>query len=304
MSTLTAQEKRELVLIDRQLHDTCRCSSCHGARCTSHSTHANDTGDHTKTRFKSENSCGVGFTDLQLGAQPTASPMVSRRGGQLFLTVAGSQGMRVFKADAKTAFLQGSVGDQEVHCEPVDELSQALGLEHHQCVRLRKSVYGLADAPRARWERVEKDKTSQGWRTLTTETCFWVQSSSPGRVYGLETTYVDDFLIVVDASSADGLSALAGVRDWRPWEHCAFTQCGVQIVQSCRHGRWRRFFTVVRPGMLHHWYCWICHQPEETNATSQSLGTCPRFVVCWFAVASTFVVASGMRWSCHGFHNA
>ena len=55
----------------------------------------------------------------------------------------------------KTAFLQGSVGDQELHCEPIAELSQALGLEHHQCVRLRKSVYGLIDAPRAWWERVE-----------------------------------------------------------------------------------------------------------------------------------------------------
>ena len=78
-----------------------------------------------------------GFADLQLGAKPTASPTVSRRGRQLFLTVAGSLRMKVFKGDAKTAFLQGSVGDQELHCEPIAELAQALGLEHHQCVRLR-----------------------------------------------------------------------------------------------------------------------------------------------------------------------
>ena len=31
-----------------------------------------------------------GFTDPQLGAKPAASPRVSRRGRQLFLTVAGS----------------------------------------------------------------------------------------------------------------------------------------------------------------------------------------------------------------------
>ena len=55
--------------------------------------------------------------------------------------------MKVFKGDAKTAFLRGSVGDQELHCEPIAEMAQALGLEHHQCVRLRKSVYGLIDAP-------------------------------------------------------------------------------------------------------------------------------------------------------------
>ena len=45
-----------------------------------------------------------GFTDPQLGAKPTASPTVSRRGRQLFLTVAGSLKMKVFKGDAKTAF--------------------------------------------------------------------------------------------------------------------------------------------------------------------------------------------------------
>ena len=84
-----------------------------------------------------------GFTDPQLGAKPTASLTVSSRGRQLFLTVAGSLRMRVFKGDAKTSFLQGSVGDQELLCESIAELSQALGLEPHQCVRLRKSVRGL-----------------------------------------------------------------------------------------------------------------------------------------------------------------
>ena len=31
--------------------------------------------------------------------------------------------MKVFKGDAKTAFLQGSVGDQELHCKPIAELA-------------------------------------------------------------------------------------------------------------------------------------------------------------------------------------
>ena len=47
-----------------------------------------------------------GVTDPQLGAKPTASPTVSRRGRQLFLTEAGSLRMKVFKGDAKTAFFK------------------------------------------------------------------------------------------------------------------------------------------------------------------------------------------------------
>ena len=52
---------------------------------------------------------------------------------------------------------------------------------------------------------------------------------------GPAITYVDEFLLTADEESADGLSALAGVRelyDWGPWEHGTFTQCGVQIVHS------------------------------------------------------------------------
>ena len=56
------------------------------------------------------------------------------------------------------------------------------GIEHHQCVRLRKSVYGLIDAPRAWWEGVETDMNKLKWRTLTAEPCFWVMTSVTGRI--------------------------------------------------------------------------------------------------------------------------
>ena len=185
-----------------------------------------------------------GFTDPQLGAKPTASPTVSRRGRQLFLTVAGSLGMKVFKGDAKTAFLQGSVGDQELHCEPIAELAQALGLEHHQCVRLRKSVYGLIDAPRAWWERVETDMNKLKWRTLTTEPCFWVMTSVSCRIEGLAVAYVDDFMVAIHEESPVGqrhFSEVKALYEWAEWESGSFTQCGVQIVQHRHQNRWAGF---------------------------------------------------------------
>ena len=61
--------------------------------------------------------------------------------------------------------------------------------------------------------------TRQRWRTFATEPCFSVKASSDGRVHGVAIAYVDDFVPVVDEESADGLSALAVVRelyDWRP----------------------------------------------------------------------------------------
>ena len=174
----------------------------------------------------------------------TASPTVSRRGRQLFLTVAGSLRMKVFKGDAKTAFLQGSVGDQELHCEPIAELAQALGLEHHQCVRLRKSVYGFIDAPRAWWTRVETDMNKLKWRTLTTEPCFWLVTSVTGRIEGLAVAYVDDFMVAIHEESPVGQRHFSDVKalyEWREWESGSFTQCGVQIVQHRHQNRWAGF---------------------------------------------------------------
>ena len=187
VSTLTPQEREELVKAKPKeigsflKHAAVVAATRSGLQCKSLMrmrwviTRKSD--DSLKARLMIQ-----GFTDPQLGAKPTASPTVSRRGRQLFLTVAGSLRMKVFKGDAKTAFLQGSVGDQKLHCEPIAELAQALGLEHHQCVRLRKSVYGLIDAPRAWWEGVETDMNKLKWRTLTAEPCFWVMTSVTGRI--------------------------------------------------------------------------------------------------------------------------
>ena len=185
-----------------------------------------------------------GFTDPQLGAKPTASPTVSRRGRQLFLTVAGSLRMKVFKGDAKTAFSQGLVGDQELHCEPIAEPAQALGLEHHQCVRLRKSVYGLIDAPRAWRERVETDMNKLKWRTWTAEPCFCVMTSAKGQIEGLAVAYVDDFMVAVHEESPISQKHFTDVKalhEWGEWESGSFTQCGVQIVQHRHQNRWCGF---------------------------------------------------------------
>ena len=246
VSTLTPQEREELVKAKQQeissflKHAAVEAATRSGLQCKSLMrmrwviTRKSD--DSLKARLVIQ-----GFTDPQLGAKPTASPTVSRRGRQLFLTVAGSLRMKVFKGDAKTAFLQGSVGDQELHCEPIAELAQALGLEHHQCVR---SVYGLIDAPRAWWERVETDMNKLKWRTLTTEPCFWVMTSVTGRIKGLAVAYVFDFMVAIHEESPVGQRHFSDVKalyEWGEWESGSFTQCGVQIVKHRHQNRWAGF---------------------------------------------------------------
>ena len=118
-----------------------------------------------------------GFTDQRLGKIPTSSPTASRRSRQIFLTLAASLGFQTREGDVKCAFLQEDLDEQHANddddndnfkiesgqpvsdafCEPVPQLSQKLQVEHHQCVRLLKTVYGLVNAPRRWCHRVSTD---------------------------------------------------------------------------------------------------------------------------------------------------
>ena len=127
------------------------------------------------------------FTDQRLGKIPTSSPTASRRSRQIFLTLAASLGFQTHKGDVKCAFVQGDLDEQhadddddedtfkiesaqpvsDTFCEPVPELSRKLQLEHHQCIRLLKAVYGLVNAPRRWYHRVAtRNLAKRGLDTL------------------------------------------------------------------------------------------------------------------------------------------
>ena len=177
VSTLNPQEREELVKAKQKeissflKHAAVEAATRSGLQCKSLMrmrwviTRKSD--DSLKARLVIQ-----GFADPQLGAKPT----VSRRGRQL-----------------------------ELHCEPIAELAQALGLEHHQCVTLRKSVYGLIDAPRAWWERVETDMNKLKWR-------FRVMTSVTGRIEGLAVAYVDDFMVAIHEKSPVGQRHFSDVK--------------------------------------------------------------------------------------------
>ena len=142
-------------------------SSSHSHRCSSHSTHAYEMGEQAKTRLKFASSTGrlgvhrsaAGSQTLCITDSVTRSSILLDRG-----RITESAGVQSRCRNSPSAGLSWRPGH---HCGPVAESSQALGLEYHQFVQPRKSVFGLT-----RGERVGKEMTGQAWRTLTTEPCF------------------------------------------------------------------------------------------------------------------------------------
>ena len=147
------------------------------------------------------------FTDQRLGKIPTSSPTASRRSRQIFLTLAGSLGFQTHKRDVKCAFLQGDLDEQRVDdddddvkfkiesgqpfsdtfCEPVTEFSRKLQLEHHQCIRLLKAVYGLVNAPRRRYHRVATDLRKLAGEESVMGPCLWTFRDENGVIRDAET---------------------------------------------------------------------------------------------------------------------
>eukprot|EP00959_Pyramimonas_sp_CCMP1952_P050217 1049458-Pyramimonas_sp.AAC.1 len=169
----------------------------------------------------------------------------------MLLGVAASMGFQVFRGDVKAvkaAFLQGDLGEEDrgVLAETVKELRDAMRLEHHQCIKLKKAVYGLVNAPRRWWSRVRKDMEKLGWVESSTEPCLWYLRDKSDKLCGLAVAHVDDFMIAVDNTSkfaTDALQRLHQAYEWGSWESQDFVQCGTRIRQEYdgRTKTWGRF---------------------------------------------------------------
>ena len=117
----------------------------------------------------------------------------------------------------KCAFLQGDLDEQRVDdddnfkiesaqpisdtfCEPVPELSRKLQLEHHQCIRLLKAVYGLDNAPRRWYHRVATDLRKMKGEESVMKPCLWTFRDENGVIHALCLVYVDDFMLACSDS--------------------------------------------------------------------------------------------------------
>ena len=121
-----------------------------------------------------------------------------------------------------------------------------MGLEHHQCVRLLKAVYGLVNAPRRWWSRVRKDMARLGWQESAIEPCLWfLKDPKTGALKAMAVAHVDDFMIAIDNHSDFAVKALEDLYaayEWGSWESRDFVQCGTRIQQEydSLHDRWGR----------------------------------------------------------------
>ena len=188
-----------------------------------------------------------GLADHRLGKMPTSSPTASCRSREIFLTLAASLGFQTHKGDVKCAFLQGDLDEQHVDdnddddfkiesaqpvsdtfCGRVPELSRKMQLEHHQCVRWLKAVYGLVKAPRRWYHRVATDLRHMGGEESLMDLCLWTFRSEKGviqAVFGVCRAVTS----IWKKRIFDGINNL---YELGTWESRVFTQCGARSTEA------------------------------------------------------------------------
>ena len=94
-----------------------------------------------------------GFQDQQIWNLQTDSPTSTRPGFRLQCQAASNNNWDLTHIDLKTAFLQGDTFDE--HRDVVCQLPPEAGVAPYWGARLKRAAYGLNDAPRLWWNRLD-----------------------------------------------------------------------------------------------------------------------------------------------------
>ena len=123
-------------------------------------------------KFKARWVCR-GFQDAQKYDLQTDSPTATRYGFRVASQHAASMYWDLLHLDLKTAFLQGETYDLDRRVIHV-QLPTDIGLPPYLVGLCTRSVYGLADAPRRWWNRLDKFLISLGIQPTRADRCTYV----------------------------------------------------------------------------------------------------------------------------------
>ena len=120
-----------------------------------------DGSDRAKARLVLQ---GYNDPDALAGKISTTSPVTSRLGRNLCLTLSAQEGWRVWCADVKTAFLQSAPQTRKLYVRLPKDAAEMIGLAPDELMILEKPMYGQMDAPRQWFNRAKGDLLKIGLR--------------------------------------------------------------------------------------------------------------------------------------------
>ncbi|KZV29502.1 Cysteine-rich RLK (receptor-like protein kinase) 8 [Dorcoceras hygrometricum] len=132
-----------------------------------------------------------GFTQTYgIDYQETFAPVAKLNTVRILLSIAANLEWPLHQLDVKNAFLNGELEEEVYMDAPPGFEDQCRG----KVCRLRKSLYGLKQSPRAWFEKFSKSVKHQGYTQGQSDHTMFVKWSETGRVAVL-IVYVDDIIL-------------------------------------------------------------------------------------------------------------
>ncbi|CAL1128158.1 unnamed protein product [Cladocopium goreaui] len=185
-----------------------------------------------------------GFKDIFSFGLRKDAPTCSRLAQHFLLTltacfnvmaVGADLAWTLLSADIKSAFMKGDAymdGTRELFMENIRGASDELRLPFPGLARIRKGVFGLSDAPRRWYLRLNKSLIQQGWQRTTLDYACWVPWSPCGtRLDGVLISHVDDLLLGGNRRAVAKLQELGRELGFGSTSEKDITYCGKRIRQ-------------------------------------------------------------------------
>jgi hypothetical protein len=164
-----------------------------------------------------------------------SSPVIHRDTFMMGLQAISSQRWRVHFADFSQAFMQGDKlqRNEPLYCEPPER--EILGLPCNCLIEIRKTVYGLVDAP-YRWnQHLDKTFKAMGYCPSILDPCLYMLHSKDNenntKLDGLIMLATDDLVSGGNARHQQLMDQLRARYKFGKWEHDTGRFCGKDIQQ-------------------------------------------------------------------------
>nr|GEV21114.1 retrovirus-related Pol polyprotein from transposon TNT 1-94 [Tanacetum cinerariifolium] len=121
------------------------------------------------------------------------SPVVKMTTIRLVLSIVASKNLHLEQLDVKTAFLHGDLVENIYMTQP--EGFQSVGKEENLMCKLKKSLYGLTQAPRQWYLKFDSFMQREGYKRCVIDHCCYLKKVGLSSIILL--LYVDDMLVAV-----------------------------------------------------------------------------------------------------------
>ena len=165
-----------------------------------------------------------GFEEIQNFR--TDSPTCSREGLRIALTVISSEKWKLNSLDVKTAFLQGEEINRDICVEPPAEANTT------KLWKLRKTVYGLADASRNWYLKLRKELINLGAKAVDLDQGMFIWLDDSGQLIGLMACFVDDVLWAGNEDFTEIIEQLKKVFQFGNEQSDTFKYIGIELQRN------------------------------------------------------------------------